>query len=246
MQQPHFASTFRITWGQAQRPPLCPPRMAPGAPRTPHPGRPCRGNHGGRGGDGAGRTPPLPPTPLQAGGGREGGNGEGASRGRRKSVLEEGWGLCREGGAGPGSRAGRGGFPEPCRCGAQGPDVQRGGEGRWGRLGRDAAAAPATSPASGVGGGSRPGRGEGGGRLLESQALRGSRRSGEPNNRPRRGTVAGRGLCGPAPPSPPSACAGFPPQSPFPQAPPRSHSTSSAPRPLLRSLGSPSLPHLGL
>lgn len=170
MQQPHFASTFRITWGQAQRPPLCPPRMAFGPPRAPHPGRPCRGNHGGRGGDGAERTPPLPPTPLQAGGGGEGGNGEGASRGRRKSGLEEGWGLCREGGAGLGSRAGRGGFPEPFRCGAQGPDVQRGGEGWWGRLGRDAAAAPAPSRASGVGGGSRPGRGEGGGRLSESQA----------------------------------------------------------------------------
>lgn len=47
-----------------------------------------------------------------------------------------------------------------------------------------------------------PGRGVGGGRLPESLALRGSRQSCEPNNRPRRPAAAGRGLCGPAPPSP--------------------------------------------
>lgn len=45
-------------------------------------------------------------------------------------------------------------------------------------------------------------RGGGGGRLPESLALRGSPPSGEQNNRPRRRVAAGRGLCGPAPPSP--------------------------------------------
>lgn len=212
--------------------------MAPGPPRTPHPGRPCRGNHGGRGGDGAGRTPPLPPTPLQAGGGGEGGNREGASRGRRKSGLGEAWGLCRAGGARPGSRAGRGGFPEPSWCGAQGPDVQRGGEGWWGKLGRDAAAAPAPSLASRVWGGSRPGQGGGGGRLPESLALRGSGPKDERNNRPGRGAAAGRGLCGPAPPSPsgfpPSACAGLQPQSPSPR-----HHHVPTPRPHRLRLSSP-------
>lgn len=230
--------------------------MAPGPPRTPHPGRPCRGNHGGRGGDGAGRAPPLPPTPLQAGGGGEGGNREGESRGRRKSGLEEGWGLCRTGSARPSGRAGRGVFPEPSRCVAQGPDVQRGGEGWWGKLGWDAAASPALSPASRVWDGSRPGQGEGGGRLPESLALRGSGPNGEPNNRPGRGAAAGRGLCGPAPPSPsrsPLQPQPVPRSSPNPPPPgtttfPLHVPTASASplQPRLPRLGFPSLLPLGL
>jgi hypothetical protein len=124
-QQPHFASTFRITRGQAQRPPLCTPRMAPVPPRAPHLGRPCRGNHGGGGeGTAQGAHPPLPPTGVQAGGGGERGNGEEDSSSRCKSGLVKGWGLWREGGAGPGRGTGRGRFPEPRRCGAQGPESQ--------------------------------------------------------------------------------------------------------------------------
>lgn len=44
-----------------------------------------------------------------------GGPGVDGSRGR---------GVWREGRAGLGRGVGRGGFPEPRRCGAQGPDVQ--------------------------------------------------------------------------------------------------------------------------
>lgn len=224
--------------------------MAPGPPRIPRPGRPYRGNHGGRGGDGAGRTHPLPPTPLQTWGGGEGGKREGASRGRRKSGLEEDWGLCREGGAGPSCRAGRGEFPEPCRCGAQGPDVQRRGEGWYGRLGRDAAASPAPSPASRVGVGSRPGQGADSPSHWRCVGL------GQTASRIT-GRAAARPLGGASGPS--SALSRFScprPGSrllplPLLQALPRSHSTSPAPPPPLRSLGSPapgspSFPHLGL
>lgn len=109
-------------------PPSAPPAWRPGPPAPP-----TRVGHAGGitgGGDGAGCTPPLPPTPLQAGGGGEGGNRERGSRGRRKSGLEEGWGLCREGGAGPSRRTGRGGFPEPVR----GPGWSRCPAGRGGMV----------------------------------------------------------------------------------------------------------------
>lgn len=164
MQQPHFASTFRITWGQAQRPPLCPPRMAPGPPRPPHPGGPCRGNQGGRGGAGTaqGAHPPSLLPPLQAGGGGEGGDGEGASRGRRKSSLEEGWGSAVRAARGLAAELGGEGFRNPVGAG---PRVQMSsGEGRGGvlgRLGRGAAAATAQSPAAQAGVVLGPGRGEG-------------------------------------------------------------------------------------
>lgn len=53
-----------------------------------------------------------------------------------------------------------------------------------------------------VGGGSRPGPGRRREPTPELLALCGSQRSGELNNRPGRGAATGRGLCGPAPPSP--------------------------------------------
>lgn len=157
--------------------PLVPPPHGSRGPRTPYPGRPCRGNHGGRGRRRAHTPPSLLPRSRLGEGGREG-TGRGRPGVGGSLVWRRAGGLFREGGAGSGRRAGRGGFPEPCRCGAQGPDVQRGGEGWWGRLGRDAVAAPAVSGLSGWGLVLGPGRGGGGCRLPESLALRGSQPSG--------------------------------------------------------------------
>lgn len=153
-----FCQHFSDHMGTGTATPLLPPPHGAQAPPHPPPGPAMQGESRGAGMAQGAHPPSLLPGSRLGEGGREG-TGRGGSSGRRKSGLEESWGLCREGGAGPGRRAGRGGFPEPSRCGAWGPDVQRGGEGWWRRLGRDAAAAPAPSPASQVGGGSRPGQG---------------------------------------------------------------------------------------
>lgn len=228
--------------------------MAPGPPRTPHPSRPCRGNHGGRGGDGAGRTPPLPPTPLQAGEVGEGGNREEGSRGRRKSGLGRAGGFAERAERGLAAELGGEGFRNPVGAG---PRVQmsgregRDGGGGWAGL-RQPLRLRLRPLRLGVVLG--PGRGGVGGRLPESLALRGSRPSCEPNNRPRRPAAEGRGLCGPAPPStsrslfslcgvpapipPPPGTTAFPLHVPSASAPPL--------QPGLSRPGFPSLPHLGL
>ena len=102
-------------------------------------------------------TPPsLLPRSRLGEGGREGiesgGPGVGGSL-----VWKRAGGSAERAARGPAAELGGEGFRS--RCGAQGgPDVQRGGEGWWRKLGRDAAAAPAPSPASRIGGGSRPGQ----------------------------------------------------------------------------------------
>lgn len=98
---------------------VTPPHGARGPPHPP-PGPAMQGESRGAGRGRRRAHTPLPPTGGQAwGGGRKGmgsgGPGVDGSRGR---------GVWREGRAGLGRGVGRGGFPEPWRCGAQGPDVQ--------------------------------------------------------------------------------------------------------------------------
>lgn len=175
--------------------------MAPRPPRTLHPGRPCRGNQGGRGWRRAHTPPPSYPAPgWGRGGGRERGGGGPAVDG--SLVWRRAGGSAERAARGQAAELGGEGFRNPVGAG---PGVQMSsGEGRDGGGGWAGMRQPLQlrlRPLK-LGVVLGPGRGVGGGRLPESLALRGSRQSCEPNNRPRRPAAAGRGLCGPAPPSP--------------------------------------------
>lgn len=134
---------------------LPPPHGARAPPHLP-PGSAMQGESRGAGTAQGAHPPSLLPRSRLGEGGREGTESGGPGVGG-SLVWKRAGGSAERAARGPAAELGGEGFRS--RCGAQGgPDVQRGGEGWWRKLGRDAAAAPAPSPASRIGGGSRPGQ----------------------------------------------------------------------------------------